>query len=175
MTTTHLARLVQSAMDDQNLSQGDVERRGGPTKQSLGRLLKHWRGERSLNPDTIPKLSTALRIPERTLGRAAAVDMGLLPADEAGGDGLARLTDALRESADEDAREVVVATAHAVWDVLKRRGSAGGTVTALPKQPPAAPAASRAARKVKRPQGKALRAALDKQAETPPPLPDDEP
>jgi hypothetical protein len=123
VATTHLARLVQQAMDDQNFSQGDVEHRGGPTKQTLGRVLKHWKGERSLNPETIPQLSRALGLSERSLGRAAAVDMGLLPADEVRGDGLALLADALRDNAGDEDREVVVAAARAVWRVLEDRAT----------------------------------------------------
>lgn len=121
MSRTHLARLVQAAMVDKNFTQGDVERHGGPSKQTLGRLLTHWRGDRSLNPDTIPKLATALQMSERTLGRAAAVDMGLLPLNELADDSLSRLVDALRDSASEDHRDLVVAAASGVWGVLKRR------------------------------------------------------
>lgn len=122
--TTNLARLITAEMTDQNLSQGDVERMGGPKKQALSYLLTKWTGARNVDPGTLEQLATALRISRRSLGRAAAVDMGLLPADDAGADGLALLTDALRERADEDDREVVVAAARAVWRVLEARARA---------------------------------------------------
>lgn len=123
-TRTHLSRLIQAAMDEQNLTQGDIERRGGPSKQTTGQLLSTWSGKRSLDPATLEKLSKALGVSRRSLGRAAAIDMGLIPADEAKDDGLALLTDALRERASDRQRELVIAAARAVWRVLEQQDQA---------------------------------------------------
>lgn len=170
VTTTRLAALITSAMAADNLSQGDVERRGGPKKQALSYLLTKWTGARSLDPETFEQLSKALGVSRRTLGRTAAVDMGLLPEDEALADSLALLTDALREQAGEREREAVVAAARAVWGVMRqyvdepdrtvvrgRRGVGKSSAAALP-------AAARAAT----PEFKARRAAADADAQPDP-------
>lgn len=144
--TTNLARLITDAMQPERLSLGEIERRGGPNKAALSYLLRKWTGVRNVDSTTLDQLSHALRISRRSLGRAAAVDMGLLPQDEVLADDLALLADALRERADEQDREVVVAAARAVWRVLEDRArhDEGPDATAGEK-PPLSPAQRKAA------------------------------
>ncbi len=183
---TPLGALIRSALDRQNLSVRRLEVIGGPPEATTRRLLSAD-PHANRNPpedESLRRLSNAMRVPLARVYLAAAQTKGWVPVEQTStpvevtllADALSRLDRQAAEALTDAFLSITEQTA------LTSRATPAATVTALPPRRGQGEKAgkggvSRGAMAARRGTntGRALRADLDAQAETPPPLPEEEP
>lgn len=119
---TPLGALIRQAMDEAEMSYGDVEAAGGPSRQTTWNLVKRSRTVRPPGDETITQLTQALpTLTETALRQAVAQSMGLAAPAPADRDAWSTFGALLREKASWEEQDLVLAAARGMWDQLRKR------------------------------------------------------